>query len=123
MVDHNRFSFVQHLSELFGLGGGSVHSGNFAHRASQVFSYIESTNNLSLSITRLDGLDGSTLYQHAQSSLAYRYALVNLQPFVLDNADALYESRNTTGEYDLNNLSQNYLNDRAEYLAALLTRV
>jgi Ca2+-binding RTX toxin-like protein len=73
----------------------------------------------------LTGLAAGTLTGFAHGSLAYRYALVELNPFVVIGAD--YTSHNTRGELDrfdeatgLGTLTDDYLADRAQFLAQKL---
>jgi len=63
-----------------------------------------------------------------ENALAYRYALVNLNPFVITGNDAIYASHNTNEELDLFNsetnegtLTEQYLEDRAAFLQVLIT--
>ncbi|MDZ7750462.1 MAG: hypothetical protein U5S82_02115 [Gammaproteobacteria bacterium] len=69
------------------------------------------------------------LVANARHSLAFRYALVNLAPFVVLNQDDVYAAHNTGGGLDLYDpatgsgaLSAHYLEDRALYLSTLLAR-
>lgn len=75
--------------------------------------------------------DPTQLANHALSDtpdgLAYRYALVNLLPFVITGDDGLYASHNLNGELDLYDpvsregaLTESYLTDRAAMLALKL---
>jgi Ca2+-binding RTX toxin-like protein len=85
-------------------------------------------------LQRLDGIDGTyriratprdadSLLAGAQTSLATRYTLTHLLPFVLDGDDSLYADHNTNGELDLydpatgaGSLTRRYLEDRADML-------
>lgn len=53
---------------------------------------------------------------HAKTSIAWRYALLHLNPFVIDGDEALYAKHNQNGELNLENFSDQYLTDRAEML-------
>jgi Ca2+-binding RTX toxin-like protein len=82
-----------------------------------VFGYTNSTGGLV-------PLSPSAIESHARTDIAYSYALVNLNPFVVLGAD--YSSFNQNGELDLydpatgNGLTNMYLADRAEMLANLI---
>ncbi|NOR71047.1 MAG: hypothetical protein GQ532_15345, partial [Methylomarinum sp.] len=54
---------------------------------------------------------------NTKTSIAWRYALVHLNTFVIDGDDNLYAPHNQNGELDLDNFSEAYLNDRANMLA------
>ncbi|WP_173065289.1 calcium-binding protein [Sulfurimicrobium lacus] len=76
-----------------------------------------------LTITTLASKTASDLAAQAQTSLAYRYALANLNPFVLTGDDGLYAQHNAHGELDLydpatgsGTLTDLYLQDRAAFL-------
>ncbi len=118
ITSYNRYELVEDLSSLFGINDSPVDSTNFLERANTVFSTIQTNNQLSLNISRLDGLSADALYEAAQSSIAYRYALVNTNAFVLENAESVYATHDVNGE--LTNLSDQYLRDRADYLSNLL---
>jgi pimeloyl-ACP methyl ester carboxylesterase len=71
----------------------------------------------------LIGLSRATLVTQAQTDLAYRYALKELNPFALTGDDALYAPHNAHGELDLydpatgaGTLTDAYLQDRAAFL-------
>lgn len=60
----------------------------------------------------------------AQSDIAYRYALKELNPFVITGDNALYAQHNTNGQLDLydkttgtGSLTDEWLNDRSKFLA------
>ena len=56
------------------------------------------------------------ILSNAAESIAWRYALINLNTFVIEGADELYVPHNQNGELDLENYSDQYLRDRAEML-------
>ncbi len=120
VAEQRRYKLVETLSELFDLGDVAVNSNNFLSQAQSVFSYIQDHNHLSLSFTRLDSLDSAALFSEAQNSIAYRYALVNANAFVVEGDYGLYQAKNTIGQYDLESLSGEYIESRADYLSALL---
>ena len=67
-------------------------------------------------------LDSASL--NNANGFAYRYALVNLNPFTIIGSDSLYERHNTNKELDVfdsetgeGTLTEQYLQDRAEMLA------
>jgi hypothetical protein len=59
---------------------------------------------------------------NVQSSIAYRYALLNLTPFVLEGDATIYDQHTTTGELDYANYSEQFWQARAIYLDFLLLR-
>ncbi|WP_321532222.1 hypothetical protein [uncultured Desulfuromonas sp.] len=72
-------------------------------------------------------LSPDDIYYLAGTDIAYRYALVSLNPFAITGDDAIYVDYNQNGELDICNrttgegqLSTMYLQDRAEMLANLL---
>ncbi|BEV13616.1 hypothetical protein HBDW_04040 [Herbaspirillum sp. DW155] len=74
-----------------------------------------------LTIDYLGGRNAENLVQHALMDVAYRYALVTGNPFVVTGAD--YSAVNTNGKLDLfdktsgtGKLTQQYLSDRANFL-------
>ncbi|GAB6069162.1 hypothetical protein JCM30760_02590 [Thiomicrorhabdus hydrogeniphila] len=83
--------------------------------------YIEGAYNFSIIE------DFGNLVSLAQTNIAYRYALANLNPFAITGDDSLYDSHNQNGELDLYNpetgegqLTDEYLTDRAEMLRTLI---
>ena len=69
----------------------------------------------------------SGIVSQAKTSIAYRYALKELNPFALTGNDGLYAAHNASGELDLydaatgsGNLTDLYLADRAAMLSWLL---
>ncbi len=76
-----------------------------------------------LHIESLVSTSRDTLVAQAQTALAYRYALKELNPFALTGDDALYAPHNANGELDLydpttgtGTLTDAYLQDRAAFL-------
>jgi len=85
---------------------------------------------LQAAIVPLTALDANTLVQTAKSGgiylspLSLRYALKELNPFLIDAPDAFYSTHNSNGRLDLYNpttgqgeLTDEYLTDRATMLA------
>jgi hypothetical protein len=114
-------------------GGFWIEAGDFSKRTKNHERIIELENaiagkNLSLEplgTTDADGkftqLSPNEIETKARSDIAYRYALVNLNPFAVLGADADYSRFNPNGELDLagpadGQLSNSYLADRAEML-------
>ena len=56
------------------------------------------------------------IIENAKSSIAWRYALRHLNPFVIEGDAALYAGHNRNNELDPENFSEQYLEDRAEML-------
>jgi Ca2+-binding RTX toxin-like protein len=84
-----------------------------------------------LGIVGSDGIFNSfssnEILSYAQNDIAYRYALVSLNPFAVTGDDGIYNDFNQNGELDLydsatgeGELSSNYLQDRAEMLFNLI---
>jgi len=70
----------------------------------------------------LTPIDTATLISNAQNNIAYRYALQELNPFVIEGitsieTDQLYVPHNNNFSLDLENFSDEYLADRADFLA------
>jgi len=70
----------------------------------------------------LTPIDTATLISNAQNNIAYRYALQELNPFVIEGitsieTDQLYVPHNNNFVLDLENFSDEYLADRADFLA------
>ncbi|MEX2481767.1 MAG: calcium-binding protein [Gammaproteobacteria bacterium] len=73
-----------------------------------------------LSIVRLGDLAATELAARATEHIAWRYALVELNPFVVLGDDSLYADHAATLGPDV--ISPAYLEDRAAFLAALVAR-
>ncbi|MBI5460734.1 MAG: hypothetical protein HY941_00935, partial [Gammaproteobacteria bacterium] len=72
-------------------------------------------------VVSLASLSSDQLAELAQSDIAYRYALAHLLPFAISTGDtALYAPHNANGELNLENYSDQYLNDRADFLMWML---
>ncbi|MCP5409448.1 MAG: hypothetical protein H6963_09160 [Chromatiaceae bacterium] len=56
------------------------------------------------------------IVENARASMAWRYALLHLNPFVIEGEDTLYARHNQNSELDIENFSEQYLIDRAEML-------
>ncbi|MDC0598757.1 hypothetical protein OAP18_02840, partial [Gammaproteobacteria bacterium] len=72
-------------------------------------------------IVDVDTLASAALLNNAEG-LAYRYALENLNTFAITGSTNLYAQHNQNGELDAENFSQEYLDDRALMLGAILQR-
>jgi Ca2+-binding RTX toxin-like protein len=80
-----------------------------------------------LTIEDLTTISAATLEQQVQTSIAYRYALVNLNPFLITGNDTIYNDHNLNGELKLFNpntnegtLTDQYLEDRAAFLQVFI---
>ena len=78
-----------------------------------------------LTVGPLIGKTADELGEAAKANVAFRYALKELNPFVVSGDDSVYESFNQDGELDLFNaatlrgaLSEQWIEDRAKMLAA-----
>lgn len=69
-----------------------------------------------LNIVAVNRLSASADLNNADG-YAYRYALVNLNPFSITGNDNLYSQHNTGGELNIENFSAQHLQDRAQMLA------
>ncbi|NRB22306.1 hypothetical protein [Shewanella sp.] len=58
----------------------------------------------------------NTLAENAKTTIGFMYALENLLPFALTNADAVYQAHNKNGQLDPNQFSEQYIGDRAGLL-------
>ena len=62
--------------------------------------------------------EGVTLVlNNPEDAIAYRYALKELNPFVVTGNNLIYDIQNSNGELNLANFSDAYLSDRADFLA------
>ena len=81
-----------------------------------------------MTVEGLTGLNTNELVILAEDSIAYRYALVNLNPFVISGNDALYTQHNQDHALDLYNpatglgLTPEYIEARASYLQLVIER-
>lgn len=72
-----------------------------------------------INITSIATKTASEIVTQAEAgNLAYRYALVELNPFIVEGHPELYAPFNNTGQLD--DLSSEYINDRAEFIALYL---
>ncbi|TAJ95665.1 MAG: hypothetical protein EPO31_01285 [Gammaproteobacteria bacterium] len=120
--------FLQSLSKLMlnndtpleTVEAGLISHGDFALRSAIHTRILEIQQVVSdtpgLTLQPIDAT-ASAIQLAAQSSLAYRYALVHLNPFVISGNDALYATHNANGELALDNFSEEYLTDRSRMLA------
>jgi Ca2+-binding RTX toxin-like protein len=119
-------SLVDSLESLFGINGESLPVGNnnrdalynaiYGLRSDAGFNAAAGT----VSISSLFSASTDSLATTAQSSIAYRYALLNLNTFVISGNDAIYSPHNTGGQLD--SFSAEWLNDRSRMLAYILDR-
>ncbi|PHS67779.1 MAG: hypothetical protein COB23_10175 [Methylophaga sp.] len=68
-----------------------------------------------LNIVDVTTLANSSDLNNAEG-FAYRYALVNLNPFAITGSDSLYTQHNMEGELNIENFTDQYLQDRARFL-------
>ncbi|MEW8693438.1 MAG: hypothetical protein AB2535_20575, partial [Candidatus Thiodiazotropha endolucinida] len=81
-----------------------------------------------LTVVSLPELTQDQIIAQANSDIGYRYALTHLNPFAITGRESLYDDHNQNGELELYNqitqageITQNYLADRAAFLATLNT--
>ncbi|MEO6976385.1 MAG: hypothetical protein ABI144_11030 [Gallionella sp.] len=115
-------SSITELDKLFGVANTTLNGGQFdLYQAIDGFSSVIKSFNgptaVAPTIQSLVGMDAATLVANAQTDIAYRYALVNLNPFVAEGMN--YSGFDTTGALDLNTsanptgqFTEQYLNDR-----------
>ena len=77
-------------------------------------------NSFSVDINQLAGLSEGDLVTNAKASIAFRYALTRLNPFVIEGDDSIYAP--FQGELELENFSKQFLEDRAHVLSQFLIR-
>ncbi|WP_169334468.1 putative Ig domain-containing protein [Hahella ganghwensis] len=75
-----------------------------------------------LQIISLVGMSAEGIAELAETDIAYRYALVELNPFAVVGDPGIYAQHNSNGELELENFTKEYLQDRAEYLALYIQR-
>jgi hypothetical protein len=107
-----------------------INAGNFLKRTeihNRIIELETAIDDQNLTLTSLVNLSQSDIETQALNNIAYRYALVNLNPFAVVGANDLYDSFNLNGELDIfdpvtgdGQLSNMYLADRAEMLANLI---
>ncbi|WP_320055887.1 hypothetical protein [Desulfuromonas thiophila] len=138
-ADHTLESAVSALGKLFATGFTPRTGKEYDIKRDDLYTDIDSitnvlgdTSGLSIEVMATTDSDGeiesfspSDIKTRAQSDIAYRYALVNLNPFAVVGAD--YSNFNQNGELDIfdpatgeGQLSDSYLTDRAEMLANLI---
>ncbi len=76
----------------------------------------------SLSVQSLVDMSAEEIKANAQGQLAFRYALSEMNPFVVTGDDTIYFAHNESGELDLDQFSAQYLTDRATFLSTLMSR-
>ncbi|MDZ7805103.1 hypothetical protein [Thiohalophilus sp.] len=73
-------------------------------------------------VVSLAGMSRDAIATQAKTDIAYRYALVNLNPFVVLGDNSLYANHNDDGQLDIEHFSDQYLQDRAEFLTTYIDR-
>ncbi|HUW25975.1 MAG TPA: putative Ig domain-containing protein [Gallionella sp.] len=127
-------SAVSALGKLFLVNGAAGYNANeFDGNRDLLYSALNDINTAigtnTYTLRDLTGFNAAQLASVAQSNLAYRYALVNGDPFALVGDDTIYATHNNNGELDLFDtatglgaLTTQYLTDRSDYLTKLLAR-
>lgn len=77
-----------------------------------------------LTITPMGDLDVATIAGNASTDIAYRYALAELNPFVISGNNDIYDQHNLPdtegiGPLDVENYSGDYLLDRARFVVGI----
>jgi len=73
-----------------------------------------------LTIVPLGGIAPATLAERAETDVAYRYALRELNPFVVTGDESLYAQHNKDGVLDAGQSGSAYWFDRANFMAGLI---
>jgi len=127
-------SAVSALGKLFLVNGAAGYNGNeFDGNRDLLYTALNDITAAlpagGYTLRDLSAFNATQLASVAQDNLAYRYALVNGNPFALDGNDAIYTAHNTAGELNLfdtatgqGTLTAQYLTDRSDYLTKLLAR-
>ncbi len=126
-------STITALGKLFGITNATFTGSEFDNNRDLLYKAVNDISATlpaiggSFTVLDLSAVTATQLANRAQDSLAYRYALKELNPFAVLDAD--YSVSNTTGALDVYNpatgvgdLTTNYLTDRASMLSALLQR-
>ena len=140
-ADHTLESAVTALGKLFVTGFTPRTGSEYDSKRDDLYtdidaisSILENTSGLSIEVLSTTDANGnvtpfssSDIESNARTDIAYRYALVNLNPFAVVGAD--YSSFNQNGELDIfypatgkGQLSTMYLVDRAEMLSFLIEK-
>ncbi|MDD5385392.1 MAG: hypothetical protein PHG89_11000 [Gallionella sp.] len=128
-------SAVSALGKLFNVSG-TVFSGNefdsSANGRDLLYKAVQDITaalpaNTAYTLRDLSAFNAAQLVSVAQNNLAYRYALVNGNPFAVTGDATLYDAHNANGELELFNttdhtgsLTDRYLSDRAAWLSRQL---
>ncbi len=94
------------------------------HHIENLPTYDSNTKSLRFTVESLVGKDVTALLSSSQTDIATRYALYKLNPFVIRNADDLYNTiNNSNGALDIYNpatstgsLTEQYFKDRSAFL-------
>lgn len=112
-------NILNSLGELFGISGSvavddreALHTRIQAIQASDLFQQTAGA----VTLVPTAGLSGSGTAD-TTDGLAYRYALVNLNPFAVTGNAGLYLGLNAGGELNAENFTQEYLADRGRFLS------
>ena len=120
-------SIIDGLEGVFGVNATPLSTGNSNRDALYQAIYGLPDDGLTYQIKPLAGLPAGDITDAAQSDIAYRYALVHLNSFVITGNETLYADHNQNQELNIYNpsdeegkeghLTDQYLKDRAEFLA------
>ncbi|AWF82128.1 hypothetical protein BTJ40_15525 [Microbulbifer sp. A4B17] len=129
VADFNIYELVDKLGELYGFDFGTVDADDFRTNAHHIFDEIKSQGDLNTDFKLLCNVSVSDLFNEAENSIGYRYALHSLSPFVLGDDISAYSDHNSNGQLDLydqntgkGQLTIPYLQDRAEMLYLLIEK-
>lgn len=122
-------SAVSSLGKLFNVSNTTFTANEFDTNRDLLYSSVQAiatalpASSGALTIRDLTAFNATQLVSVAQNNIAYRYALVNGNPFAVVGNDTLYDAHNANGELDLfdpathtGSLTAEYLSDRANYL-------
>ncbi|SDE72925.1 hypothetical protein SAMN05661003_1371 [Desulfuromonas thiophila] len=142
-ADHTLESAVTALGKLFVTGftprTGSEYDANRDNLYTdidKITDELENISGLSIEVFATTDAEGkvtpfspSAIETQARNNIAYRYALVNLNPFAVVGPDSMYDDFNQNGELDIfdpstgdGQLSDKYLTYRTEMLSFLIEK-
>ena len=122
VANNSRLNYIDQLAALFDVNIADTRESNFAQNAFQVFSAIEDSGHLTSSLDHLQVSDIDDLRTRASDGdIAAQYALENLNFFVINEADEIYEAALDQDELSqLSEYSEEYWQDRADLLTGIL---
>ena len=120
--------FLISIERLLGLSANSIQDADdYFLRSFNAFTSIfdrPNADSLKLhSLVELGGSGAATLAaSNSSDGLAVRYALINRAPYYIEGDNSLYDSHNTNGELDYDTYTEQFWQDRATLLSAIIQR-